>query len=669
MTSIDRQINALLIANRGEIAERVIRTARRLGIRTVAVFNEPDRDSRFVRQADVAVRLPGSGYARAYLDIDAILDVAARHEVDGIHPGYGFLSERADFAAGCAAAGLIFIGPPAEIIRRMGSKIESKEIAAAAGVPLLPSATLLGDTANWVAEGARVGYPLLVKASAGGGGRGMRVVTAPGELTTAVGAAQREALASFGDSAVFLEKLITRGRHVEVQVFGDSHGNVVHLGERDCSVQRRHQKLIEETPSPGVSSELRAEILAAGVALARHVGYVNAGTVEMLVDADGFYFLEMNTRLQVEHPVTEAVTGLDLVEWQLRVAEGEPLPLCQDDIVFSGHSIEARLVAEDPANGFAPSSGLIRRYQPDPLAVVRSDDWVESGTVVSSYFDSLLAKVVAHGRTRTEALRTLAAALSRLQIHGISTNRDQLVATLTHPEFRSGGATTAFLDDHPEVMHGAADANVMLRRLVAATAAAERASRAAATVQRSVPSGWRNVAGSPQRISWRCGGEEFAVAYRVAPAGRLSVEVADAEPSDWQVRWDSDTTCVVSSADALIVMTVHRFGDTYFVNDSSGQSDLELIQPLQRHRTGANADASVAPLPGTVVDVLIAPGDTVEEGQTLVILEAMKMEHRVVAAAAGVIERIEVAVGGTVEANQVVVRLKTESDVTQGVSG
>lgn len=658
-----RSINTLLIANRGEIAERIIRTSRRLGIRTIVVFTEPDRGSRFVTAADLAVRLPGDAFAQAYLDIDAILDIADRHDVDAIHPGYGFLSENADFAAACAAKDVIFVGPSAEIIRSMGSKIEAKHIAADAGVPLLPSANLSADTATWKGESERVGFPLLVKASAGGGGRGMRLVADAAHLSDAVTAAQREAKAAFGDSTVFLEKSVTNGRHVEVQVFGDGHGNVVHLGERDCSIQRRHQKLIEETPSPGISPQLRQAILASAVALAKHVGYVSAGTVEMLVDADGFYFLEMNTRLQVEHPVTEAVSGVDLVEWQLRVAEGEALPLLQDQLALVGHAIEARLVAEDPACGFVPSSGVIHRYRHDPHGDVRSDDWVEDGTVVSSYFDSLLAKVVAHAPTRRQAVNELSAALARMHIHGITTNREQLVATLNHDEFRSGAATTAFLERHPEVLDNRPTADTRLRRIVAATAAAERANRSAARIQRTVPSGWRNVRVAPQTIRWRHAGDESVVHYRVIVHGRLAVRTDDGE-GEWQVHWSDDTTCSLSSDDVVTTMSVHRTGDTFYVNDSLGQSEFELV-PLER-RIGADGtvDAGVAPLPGTVVDVMVSAGDVVVEGQPLVVLEAMKMEHRVLAAAAGVIDSVEVAVGGTVEANQVVVRFKTNRDET-----
>ena len=508
------QITRLLVANRGEIARRVIRTADELGIETVAVFSEPDRALPFVDEATYGVALGGTTSAESYLDAAKVLDAARRTGADAIHPGYGFLSENADFAQAVADAGLVWVGPTPTSMRAMALKVEAKRIAADAGVPLVPGAELASDVtdADLLRTGEQVGYPLLVKASAGGGGKGMRIVRSSGDLVEAVQGARREAASSFGDATVFLERYLERSRHVEVQVFGDAQGSVVHLFERECSIQRRHQKVVEESPSPGATPATLERMYAAAVSLASAIGYVGAGTVEFLVAGEGgtqeFFFLEMNTRLQVEHPVTEMVTGLDLVEWQLLVAQGEPLPMAQNDIERSGHAIEVRLYAEDPAHDFLPSTGTLAAWSLDLWAPgVRVDSAVEEESEVSPYYDPMLAKVIVHADERTESARGLADFLRRAAIGGVRTNAAMLAAVLESPAFLDGDTTTAFLDEHPEVLAPAAPADVVRRHALAAAALA--LGDLSVTRDRfpaeAAPLGWRNVAGVPEVLRLRFG--------------------------------------------------------------------------------------------------------------------------------------------------------------------
>jgi propionyl-CoA carboxylase alpha chain len=441
------------VADRGEIARRIFRTAREMGIATVAVFTEEDRGAMFVAEADEALaldRLSGRGPG-AYLDAPALVDAAGRAGADAVHPGYGFLAEDAGFAWRCAEAGLVFVGPSPEVIATMGSKLEAKAVAAGAGVPVLPAEEVDGYPPGKLEAAAEVlGWPVLVKASAGGGGRGLRIVREGDDLVGAVESARRDATAAFGDGTVFLEPWLESPRHIEVQIFGDVTGRVVHLFERDCSLQRRHQKVIEEAPAPRLAQPLRERLHAAAMAVAEAVGYVGAGTAEFLVSGDEFWFLEMNTRLQVEHAVTEAILGLDLVRMQLAAAEGRPLPVEARHCSPSGHAVEARLYAEDPAAGYRPQSGVLRRFEFEPTPGVRVDSGVTSGSEVGSSYDPLLAKVVAHAASRTEAVRRLAAALEGMRIHGLRTNRDQLVAALRHPDFLAGDVDTGFLDRYHE---------------------------------------------------------------------------------------------------------------------------------------------------------------------------------------------------------------------------
>ena len=513
------QIRKLLVANRAEIAARVMRTAHGLGIATVAVYSDADARAPFVQQADEAVRLPGAAPAETYLRGDLILAAAAATGADAVHPGYGFLAENAAFARDCAAAGITFVGPPPDAIAAMGSKLEAKALMAAAGVPVLPGATVTAG-ADLGEAGARTGFPLLVKAAYGGGGRGMRLVREPGGLAGAVAAASREAASAFGDPTVFLERFVTDPRHVEVQILGDARGTVVHLFERDCSIQRRYQKVIEEAPSPAVDATLRAALGEAAVAAGKVIGYTGAGTVEFVLDASGdFYFLEVNTRLQVEHPVTEMVTGLDLVELQLRLAEGEPLPPEVTGARITGHAIEARLYAEDVPAGFRPATGTLYRFDIPAGPGVRVDAGYASGSVVGPHYDALLAKVIAHGRTRADAARRLARALAGARLHGVTTNRSLLLGILSEPEFLAGRTDTGYLTRHDPAALGRPAAAVTNRHAAAAALAGQAAHRAAARVLRSLPSGWRNVPSAPQRVSYAAGDEEYAVSYRLRGPG------------------------------------------------------------------------------------------------------------------------------------------------------
>ena len=513
MTGLPAPLSSLLVANRGEIAGRVFRTARAMGLRCIAVYADADAGAPFVAQADEAVRLP-----QGYLDGPAIVAAALATGADAVHPGYGFLSESAAFAAEVEAAGLTWVGPPPDVIDAMGDKLAAKRAATAAGVPSLRAS-------DDPAADAEIGYPLLVKAAAGGGGKGMRVVGAPGDLAEAVAAARREAASGFGDDRVFLERYIARARHVEIQILGDAHGGLVHLGERECSIQRRHQKIVEESPSPALDPDLRAAMGDAALRLARAIGYRSAGTVEFLVDdaTREFFFLEVNTRLQVEHPVTEEVTGIDLVREQLRVAAGEPLGYGEDAVSFRGHAIEARLYAEDPAAGFLPATGTLAAFAPATDPAVRWEAGVEAGSVVGLDFDPMLAKVVAHAPTRAEAAARLALALERLHLGGVSTNRDLLVATLRHPAFVAGDTTTDFIDRCAPATAPVLPEGEIERTAALAALWLQGEHRAHAPVLAAVPSGWRNGRLPAQRVTLTHGDELIEVHYRSRRDGTFAL--------------------------------------------------------------------------------------------------------------------------------------------------
>jgi len=659
-------MRSILVANRGEIARRVFRTAKAMGLHTVAVYSEPDADTPFVREADVAVPLRGSTSAETYLDVAQILEAARISGADAIHPGYGFLSENPDFAEAVQAAGLTWIGPTPHSIRAMALKVEAKRLAAEADLPLIPGAELpedISDDEALVIADA-VGYPLLVKASAGGGGKGMRTVTSRDDVVEAIAAARREAASAFGDATVFCERYLERSRHVEVQVFGDSHGRVVHLFERECSIQRRHQKIVEESPSPALAPLTAERMYVAASALARAIGYVGAGTVEFLVadtdDGQGFYFLEMNTRLQVEHPVTEAITGLDLVEWQIRVARGEMLPRSQSEITRSGHAIEVRLYAEDPARGYLPNTGTL--LECDVPSTVRLDSGVESGSVVSAFYDPMLAKVIAHAPDRITAANILSTALRRSRIAGLVTNRYSLAAILESEAFRGGETTTDFLERYPSVLISHLSTAETDRHVIAAAVGL--------TTRTEVPTGWRNVPGTPEThrfadpaddsivgnvdLTWRTGqghGETFTASVDGRGMSAAVIRTTD--------------TDLVHGEFALVIdgvrrsYCVHHHDSWVVVDDGRDTSQWRVLPRLESAGGGeAAALGPSTPVPGTVTVVEVNPGDQVIAGQTLVIIEAMKMEHRITADSEAVVAEVLVEVGQSVDAHAVVVVLE-----------
>ncbi len=609
----------VLVANRGEIAWRVMRTARAMGYRTVAVYSDADKDAPHVAFADEAVRIGPPPVGESYLSIDRILEAAHTSGADAIHPGYGFLSENEAFATACEKAGLVFIGPPPAAIAAMGNKAAAKRRMIDAGVPCVPGYQGADQSdGNLENEARKIGLPVMVKAAAGGGGRGMRLVERDADLLDAIRTARAEAESAFGSGELILEKAVIDSRHVEIQVFADSHGNVIHLGERDCSVQRRHQKVIEEAPSPAVNADLRQRMGAAAVAAARTIGYRGAGTVEFLLGNDGaFYFLEMNTRLQVEHPVTEAITGLDLVEWQLRVARGEMLPLTQEQVRFAGHAIEVRLYAEDAYAGFLPQTGRIDVWRPASGPGVRIDHGMKDGLAISPFYDPMIAKVIAHGATREEALRRLVKALRDTVVLGPTTNRHFLIRLLDHPEFAAGKATTSFIGKHsfpsPEVSerHWTLAASLLWRQ----------------SAERYPPDlrGWRNSNPEPTQIKLAVG--ETVRTLLLADGGK------DGAP------FHIDGRDVVVDLDAHTV----RFHDRTYAPPASA---------------AAGGDGKLrAPMDGRIVAIRVAAGDTVVRGQTLVVLEAMKIQHQIKAAADSTIESVSVQEGQQVANRTVLVTL------------
>lgn len=656
MTTTHQPISKLLIANRGEIASRIIRTAREMDIATVAIYSDADRFAPYVAQADQSVHLPGTAPADTYLRGDLVLAAAAGTGADAIHPGYGFLSENADFAKACADSNVIFVGPSPEAIASMGSKIAAKDMMAAAGVPVLPGVTVDAeqdaDPDNLRQAAAQIGFPILVKAAFGGGGRGMRIVADENELLEAVAGARREAASAFGNGTVFLEKFVESPRHIEVQIFGDSHGTVVHLGERECSIQRRYQKIIEEAPSTAVDPSLREELGRAAVAAGKALAYEGAGTVEFVMAPDGsFYFLEVNTRLQVEHPVTELVTGVDLVRAQLLVAAGEPLP---DPMLHSspdGHAVEVRLYAEDVAAGFIPASGTLHTLVFPDLPGVRVDAGFASGSTVSTFYDPMLAKVIGYGQTRDEACRRVARALLETRIHGVTTNRDLLVGILRETEFRAGAIDTGYLQRHDPADLIVIDRAAVHTHALAAAMASLAQRRQQKTIVPGLPSGWRNLASQDQIVRYRVGEDIVEVHYRTKRDG-VRVTVGDWQP---QVRILTAAADLVDAEIDGVRRRYHvaRAGDVHYVDSALGSTALQEIPRFPDPSTMQETGSLLAPMPGAVVRVEVSEGDEVRQGTAIVVLEAMKMEHTVRAPADGLVATIAVKSGDQVESGQV----------------
>ncbi len=616
----------ILVANRGEIAWRVMRTAKAMGYRTVAVYSDADKDAPHVGFADEAMRIGPPPVGESYLSIDRILEAAHKSGADAVHPGYGFLSENEAFASACEKAGLIFIGPPPAAIAAMGNKAAAKRRMIDAGVPCVPGYQGADQSdADLEKEARKIGLPVMVKAAAGGGGRGMRLVADDADLLEAIRTARTEAESAFGSGELILEKAVVDARHVEIQVFADTHGNVIHLGERDCSVQRRHQKVIEEAPSPAVNADLRARMGAAAVAAARTIGYRGAGTVEFLLGSDGaFYFLEMNTRLQVEHPVTEAITGLDLVEWQLRVARGEALPLRQEQVKLDGHAIEVRLYAEDAYADFLPQTGRIDVWRPVSGPGVRTDHGMKDGLAISPFYDPMIAKVIAHGATREEACRRLIKALRDTVVLGPTTNRHFLIRLLEHPEFAAGKATTAFLTKHvfaaPEITdrHWKLAASLLWRQSAKRYPAALR--------------GWRNSNPEPTPIR-----------LAVSDVERL-IDLKTEDVSNETPPFHIDGNDISVDLDTLTV----RFTDKTYAPPASA---------------AAGSDGKLrAPMDGRIVSIKVAAGEKVSRGQTLIVLEAMKIQHQLKASLDTEIESVAVQEGQQVANRAILVTMKAEGE-------
>ena len=659
--------DTVLVANRGEIAVRVLRTLRRLGIRAVAVFSDADADAPHVRAADVAVRLGAD--PRGYLSIEAVVAAARATGAQAVHPGYGFLSENAGFATACVEAGLVFVGPPVTAIAAMGDKIRARETVTAAGVPVVPGASGARPDGSALADpeladaAAEVGYPVLLKPSAGGGGKGMREVHDPADLPAALASARREALGAFGDATLLVERLVTAPRHVEIQVLADTHGAVLHLGERECSLQRRHQKVVEEAPSPLLTSAQRERMGAAAVAAARAVGYTGVGTVEFIVGGDApekFFFLEMNTRLQVEHPVTELVTGLDLVELQLRVAAGEPLPLRQDDVELRGHAVEARVYAEDPENGFLPTGGRVLALREPSGSGVRVDSGIAAGTVVGPDYDPLLAKVVAHGADRAEALARLDAALAGTAVLGLGTNVGFLRALLADPDVRAGRLDTGLIGrrlvdltrpDLPPDVLGAATGAWLLGR-----------EPGGVIDPFDVPGGWRvgepawtgrrlAVAGHDP-VDVRCRGRAADAELVVGPAPPVRTSTVAGPDGTVAYTHDGVTRRYLVGVDDQGVTWVARDGRTWAVHDRAAEEAAA--------ETVAGTGGPVrSPMPGRVTVVAVSEGERVTAGQQLVVVEAMKMEHVLTAPVDGVVRALRAQPGGAVAKDAVLLTLET----------
>lgn len=662
----------ILIANRGEIACRVAATAARLGIKTVAVYSDADAQAKHVTACDEAVHIGGSAPKDSYLRWERILEAAKATGAQAIHPGYGFLSENEDFANACAQAGLVFIGPPASAIRAMGLKAESKQLMEKAGVPLVPGYHGADQNPELLqCEADRIGYPVLIKASAGGGGKGMRLVEQREDFAAALASCQREAINSFGNDAVLVEKYVLRPRHIEIQVFGDTQGNCVYLFERDCSVQRRHQKVLEEAPAPGMTAALRQKMGNAAVAAAKAVNYVGAGTVEFIVEQPGgydapdamqFYFMEMNTRLQVEHPVTEAITGEDLVEWQLRVAAGQPLPKQQSELKIIGHAIEARICAENPDNGFLPATGTLQVYRKPAcssfaISDVRVDDGVREGDAISPFYDSMIAKLIVRGNTRAQALARLDAALTQTQIVGLATNVQFLRHVVKSDAFATAQLDTALIEREKAALfhQTAVPTPLAVAAAVAQQLQAEQAQQGADPFSRR--DGWHSHATVERHFAFLQGDAAVHATLTYAPQhASLQLQVGEVQGAlQWQPQGDG---LLVQFAGLRSTAQVHVLGEQRHIFTPQGAAVLELPDPLahagEGHREGGRL---TAPMPGKVVSFAVKAGDTVTQGQLLAVMEAMKMEHTIAAPADGVVQELLYAPGDQVTEGAELIRI------------
>ena len=648
----------IIVANRGEIALRVMRTCRAMGISTVAVYSDVDARAPHVRLADEAVHIGPAPSRESYLNIERIIDAAKRTGAQAIHPGYGFLSENADFAEACETVGLTFIGPTADAIRKMGLKSTARRIMSEAGVPVVPGYDGDDQALETLRERAReIGLPVLIKASAGGGGKGMRVVRDAGELPDAIEASRREAEKSFRDGALLVEKYIENARHIEVQILGDHYGNLVHLFERECSIQRRHQKIIEESPSPALNPELRERICGTALAAGRAIGYSNAGTVEFILAPSGdFYFIEVNTRLQVEHPVTEMTTGLDLVKLQIEIAEGKPLMLAQEDVKQTGYAIEARLYAEDPANHFLPATGRIYEWNP-PTTVdgVRIDSGVEAKTEIGIHYDPLLAKLIARGADRETALRKLVSSLKNLTALGVQTNREFLIRALEHSNVRRGQYHTGFIDEHlDELIEKDAREDLLFAAVIALYLHKQEEARA--TILPSVPPNYRNNPFRNPSIKLQVSGDAFEITWKIAGEDTFIVSCGDWQASVQLVSFENGSVRVAIDGIQRL-FRIAQAGEQLFVQSASTSQVVTRLPRYPRAQVASEHESAFAPMPGQVLRILVEVGQQISAGDALVILEAMKMEQTLRASADGVVEAVLVKQGDVVAPGDTLVEI------------
>lgn len=651
----------ILVANRGEIASRVLRTCRTMGIATVAVYSDADVNSPHVRFADEAVHLGAAPAKDSYLNIARMIEAAKQTGAEAIHPGYGFLSENAEFAEACAAAGIVFIGPQPEAIRKMGLKSPARKLAAAAGAPVVPGYDGENqDDETLRAELLKIGFPVLIKASAGGGGKGMRVVRTEAEIADAIESARREAEKAFGNGALLLEKFIEGARHIEIQILGDQHGNLVHLFERDCSLQRRHQKVIEESPSPAILPEMRARMGEAAVNIGQAIGYTSAGTIEFILAPGGeFYFIEANTRLQVEHPVTEMVTGLDLVKLQIQIAEGRPLPLTQKELKATGHAIEARLYAEDPNNSFLPVTGRIHHWRlPAGIDGVRVDSGVEAGMEVGIYYDPMLAKLIAHAEDRETAIRQLCYALRQTSIQGVQTNRGFLIRLLQHDTFRRGKADISFIPEHLDELVDGANPRLEQASVIAAALYLQQNQQMADSLLARIPPNYRNNPYRAPSMKLLIGQQETEVSYRYLAEGKFEIAALGAIAVAEVLSCERDRLRLAIDG-IQREFCVTEVNDRLFIDSSLGAS---VITRLPRHpipSTAGQEGAASSPMPGVVLKILVSEGQPVAAGEALLILEAMKMEQTIRATSDGIVEAIKVTPGQVVSPGDVLVQVRT----------
>ena len=651
-------IKKLLVANRGEIARRIMRTAHDMGISTVAIFAEGDARAPFVNEADTAIFLEGRTSTETYLDVEKVINACKRSGADAVHPGYGFLSENEGFAQAIIDAGIKWIGPSPEVIGLMGDKLSAKNLMTEAGVPTLPAIEIT-DKLDVLKAADEIGYPVLVKASAGGGGRGMRIVETKEDLAAAVEGAKREALNSFGDDTVFLEKWLDVSRHVEIQILGDTHGNLVHCFERECSIQRRHQKIIEEAPSPAVTEDIRERMGAAAIAAAKKLGYSSAGTVEFLLSGDEFWFLEVNARLQVEHPVTEEIIGKDLVREQIRVAEGEPLSFSQEELSIDGHAIEARLYAENPEKNFLPSPGPVIAWEPSTIGRARFDSGVETGSIITTEFDPMIAKVTVHAPTRREAAARLARVLETTRIQGLTTNRDFLVNTLRTDEYISGDTTTDFIERVNPDRVIPKDQEALRSAAIAIAIESQAKRRANAKINKRIRGGWRNSTMPDEELTLEAYGEEIKLRYKSNRDNSFNFSFE--ETSHVVTVIDSGYGSVEIDIDGQRSQyTLDKIGEEWLVHSTFCDFEFKELPRYPISSSDEFGGGLVAPMPGAILSIDIKPGDTVKKGDVLVILEAMKMEHRITAPRDGIVGSVQTEVGEQVENEQLLVTLEEE---------